>query len=221
MRLRAAVIGILPKGAAVRQLEDLTGLDFDRVCFAQEFGSVEDALPAYDYVLITEEQARQLPQGRLQAIREKCNARWVLLTEQEGGRTPEWAEELKFQHCLSWQDGLDREVEAPTRPEATGKQLRLTLDVRSGELRAGEAMIRLTPRECRMMAALLKRPNQVIRKEELLREVWDRDDHHINVVQVMIRRLRQKLTAGGLSGEIIENSRGFGYRLRVAEGALV
>lgn len=220
MKLRAAVIGILPKGAAVRDLEDLTGLDFGRICFARDFGSLEDALPAYDYVLITEEEAKQLPQARFQAVREKCNARWVLLTREEGG-TPGWAEELDFQHCLSWPDGGDGEGEAPTPAQPIREGLRLALDLRSGELQAGDVVIRLTPRECRMMAAFLKRPNQVIRREELLREVWERDDHHVNVVQVMIRRLRQKLSAGGVPGEIIENSRGFGYRLRVAKGALV
>jgi len=81
--------------------------------------------------------------------------------------------------------------------------------------------LHLTERECALLLCLADRANRVVRRSDVLSEVWGLpDDDGSNLVAVYIRRLRQKL--GGY-GDMIVNVRGIGYRLRVvrdgADGA--
>ncbi len=72
--------------------------------------------------------------------------------------------------------------------------------------------LRLTERECALLVYLADRTRRVVRRSELLSEVWTLpDDDGSNLVAVYIRRLRQKL---GLHAGMIKTIRGIGYRLR-------
>jgi DNA-binding response OmpR family regulator len=80
--------------------------------------------------------------------------------------------------------------------------------------------LHLTERECALLLCLADHANRVVKRSDLLAEVWMLpDDDGSNLVAVYIRRLRQKL---GVHASMIKTIRGIGYRLRavmpVAEG---
>ena len=73
--------------------------------------------------------------------------------------------------------------------------------------------IELTPREYDLLLHLLKHPNQVLTREQLLDAVWGYDYFgDTNVVDVYIRYVRKKLDNGDLS--LIHTVRGVGYALK-------
>jgi DNA-binding response OmpR family regulator len=79
------------------------------------------------------------------------------------------------------------------------------------------AEVRMTAREFDVLQFLVRRPGQVLSKEDLLAGVWDLDfDGDPNIVEVYVGRLRRKL-GGGDDLPRIETVRGAGYRL-VATG---
>ena len=89
----------------------------------------------------------------------------------------------------------------------------VVLDLARRQARVGELVTDLSDREFRLLHHLLLHPGQVISRERLLAEVWGYDfDPGSNVVDVCIRRLRQKLGAGSP----IETVRNAGYRLVTA-----
>jgi DNA-binding response OmpR family regulator len=74
--------------------------------------------------------------------------------------------------------------------------------------------LRLTRREYALLLCLIDRVNRVVPRADLLETIWTLpDDYGSNVVEVYVRRLRQKL---GAHARMIETIRGFGYCLRPA-----
>jgi DNA-binding response OmpR family regulator len=77
--------------------------------------------------------------------------------------------------------------------------------------RAGR-FVDLTPREFALLELLLLHPRQVFSREFILNRVWGQDDlWYTNVVDVCIRRLREKL--GDEERTLIRSVRGIGYTL--------
>ena len=76
--------------------------------------------------------------------------------------------------------------------------------------------IELTPREFAILDYLLRHPDEVLSKRDILDHVWDFDfEGDPNIVEVYIRRLRTKLQRPD-DGALIETVRGAGYRLVAA-----
>ena len=70
----------------------------------------------------------------------------------------------------------------------------------------------LSPTEFRLLAALLGRPNEVVRRRELLRAGWpDGAIVHENTLDQYVARVRRKLAQVG-SCDRVETVRGVGYR---------
>jgi DNA-binding response OmpR family regulator len=89
------------------------------------------------------------------------------------------------------------------------KSTDLQLDLRSRRASAGELEVELTPREFRLLETLLRRPGEVLSRDELLSHVWGAGaDVASNIVDVYISGLRRKLGA-----DRIETVRGSGYRV--------
>jgi len=87
------------------------------------------------------------------------------------------------------------------------------LDVARRQARVGERTADLSDREFRLLHHLLVHVGEVVSRERLLAEVWGYDfDPGSNVVEVCIRRLRQKLGPEAA----IETIRHAGYRLAAA-----
>ncbi len=77
----------------------------------------------------------------------------------------------------------------------------------------GETEIRLTAREFSVLEYLMRRAGQVIAKFELMDGVWEYDfDGDPNIVEVYVRRLRQKIDEP-FDRQDIQTVRGAGYRL--------
>jgi two-component system OmpR family response regulator len=82
----------------------------------------------------------------------------------------------------------------------------------------GETEVRLTAREASLLEFLLRRAGQVVSKTEILDHVWDdRFDGDLNIVEVHVRHLRNKLDRP-FGCAAIETVRGAGYRLAADGG---
>lgn len=70
--------------------------------------------------------------------------------------------------------------------------------------------VKLTLKEFTLLEYLMRHPNQVVNREQILSNVWDFSfDSFSNVVDVHVTNLRKKLED---RGEILETVRGSGYR---------
>lgn len=88
----------------------------------------------------------------------------------------------------------------------------LKLDLAKHQIEVAGKMVELTPKEFGILYELLKKPEEVKTRDELLNSVWGYEYFgQTNVVDVYIRTLRNKL---GAAGELIQTVRGFGYVLR-------
>ena len=89
----------------------------------------------------------------------------------------------------------------------------LSLDVARRQVQLRERIVELSDREFKLLHRLLECAGEVVSRERLLSEVWGYHfDPHSNVVDVCIRRLRQKLGPDSP----IETVRHAGYRLTAA-----
>jgi two-component system, OmpR family, copper resistance phosphate regulon response regulator CusR len=89
----------------------------------------------------------------------------------------------------------------------------LTLDLARREARLGDVVAELSDREFRLLHHLVRHQGEVVSRERLLSEVWGYHfDPRSNVVDVCVRRVRQKLG----SEAPIETVRHGGYRLTAA-----
>ena len=90
---------------------------------------------------------------------------------------------------------------------------RLSIDTRSQQVCVDEQSIELTAYEYRVLSYLATNGGEVISKSKLLDHLYDEDtDRDPNILEVFIRRLRQKLDPDK-SLNPIETLRGRGYRI--------
>lgn len=90
---------------------------------------------------------------------------------------------------------------------------RLSIDTRSQQVKVDNTVIELTAYEYRVLSYLATNGGKVISKSTLLDHLYDEDtDRDPNILEVFIRRLRQKLDADKTLNPI-ETLRGRGYRL--------
>ena len=73
----------------------------------------------------------------------------------------------------------------------------------------------LTPKETQVLRMLMAYPGQVVKREQLLSEVWNDNESNSNIVDVYIRRLRTKLEADAEKPQHIISVRGVGYKFLV------
>jgi DNA-binding response OmpR family regulator len=90
----------------------------------------------------------------------------------------------------------------------------LVLDPETRDVRRGETLIDLTPREFSLLEYLMRRPGRVATRTLLEECVWGLShDPSTNIIDVYIRRLRQKIDADGRP-PLIHTVRGIGYVLK-------
>lgn len=90
----------------------------------------------------------------------------------------------------------------------------LTLHEQTREVNRDERKIDLTPREFDLLLHLMKHPNQVLSREQLLDSVWGYNYYgETNVVDVYIRYLRKKIDFNE-THKYIQTVRGVGYVLK-------
>jgi DNA-binding response OmpR family regulator len=87
----------------------------------------------------------------------------------------------------------------------------LVVDESEREVVRAGVPVELTHTEFEVLAALARRPGQVMSKVRLLATVWGFDEYDRNVVEVHVSALRRKLEAHG--PRLIHTVRGAGYSL--------
>jgi DNA-binding response OmpR family regulator len=111
------------------------------------------------------------------------------------------------------------QLRAPGQREASVLEAGgIHMDLRTRRVQRDGCDVQLTAREFEVLAYLLRHPDQVLSREQILNAVWGFDfDPGTKVLEVYIGYLRRKLGAGDTSGPI-ETVRNFGYRLRAPRG---
>jgi two-component system, OmpR family, response regulator len=90
----------------------------------------------------------------------------------------------------------------------------LEIDLVDHTVRRSGRLIDLLPREFKILEYFMRRPNQAISRESLLRDVWNLDAwRHTNVVDVHLSNLRRKIDVAG-EPPLIVNVRGTGFVLQ-------
>ena len=89
---------------------------------------------------------------------------------------------------------------------------RITIDEAQGHVYKDEMIIDLTQREFALLLCLAKNPEHVYAREDLMQEVWQYDYYgDVRVVDVAIRRLREKIEDDAANPNHIMTKRGMGY----------
>ena len=89
----------------------------------------------------------------------------------------------------------------------------LEMDISLREVRRAGRRIELSPREFSLLELLLRHPNQVLTRTQIVEHVWNFDFYtDTNVVDVYIGYLRRKIDRG-FASPLIQTVRGVGYRL--------
>ena len=91
----------------------------------------------------------------------------------------------------------------------------LSLDLARREVRRGERLLELQPREYSLLEYLLRNTGMVVSKTMILEHVWDYHfDPQTNVVDVLVHRLRAKIDES-FEPKLLHTVRGVGYVLKV------
>ena len=92
----------------------------------------------------------------------------------------------------------------------------IRMDLRTRRVERDRREVQLTAREFELLAYLLRHPDQVLSREQILNAVWGFDfDPGTKVLEVYVGYLRRKLGADDDGTDPIETVRNVGYRLRV------
>ena len=93
----------------------------------------------------------------------------------------------------------------------------LTLDRNTYEVKRGKKKIELTQKEFALLEYLMRSPNRILTKDNIIAHVWDYDaDILPNTVEVYIGYLRNKIDKPFSDRpNLIHTARGFGYKIEV------
>lgn len=94
----------------------------------------------------------------------------------------------------------------------------LQLDEATQRISCGGELLALTRYEFQLLATLLRRPERIFSRVELMDLVWDGAlDTSDRTVDAHVKLLRAKLRARGVQAELIQTHRNMGYSIRVAD----
>ena len=110
-------------------------------------------------------------------------------------------------------DALCRRSQGKAETETTLEIADLHMDLLSREVRRGNQVIALQPRDFQLLEYLLRHKGQVVTRTMLLENVWDYHfDPQTNVIDVHISRLRAKIDKD-FDKSLIHTVRGAGYKI--------
>jgi len=117
-----------------------------------------------------------------------------------------------LEELLARVEALGRRPKALTPPVL--ELADLTLDTGSREVRRGDRVIDLTPKEYAVLEYLMRHHGRVMSRTLITEYAWDYHfDPGTNIVDVVITRLRKKID-GGKGPKLIHTVRGVGYVLK-------
>ncbi len=101
----------------------------------------------------------------------------------------------------------------PLQADAVLRVADLELDPARHEARRGGQRLDLSPREYQLLEFLMRHPDQVLTRTQIIEHLWDLDSYvESNVVDVYIGYLRRKIDRAG-NRPLIHTVRGVGYRM--------
>jgi DNA-binding response OmpR family regulator len=124
-----------------------------------------------------------------------------------------------FEELLARIEVLMRRRGGDIKPEI--KEFRiadLILNGETHEVRRGDTLIDLTPKEFSLLECFMRMPGKVLSRTRILEQVWGYSaDPLTNVVDVYIRQLRRKID-DDYDIKLLKTVRGFGYKLEATNG---
>ncbi|HRX02340.1 MAG: response regulator transcription factor [Anaerolineae bacterium] len=104
---------------------------------------------------------------------------------------------------------------AESKPQTAIEIGRVTVDTDAMDVRVGGELIHLTPIEFKLLYTLMSNAGKALSRIELFQEVWGYDFvGATNLVEVTIRRLREKVEVDPSNPTHILTVRGTGYKFR-------
>lgn len=108
---------------------------------------------------------------------------------------------------------LRRVPQESSDPVVTTGDGRVTIDLASSVVTVEGNPVRLTPHEWRIVGYLVRHPDRLVRREELLANVWGKGyENEGNYVRVYMSQIRQKLEADSSAPQYFITEPGMGYR---------
>jgi len=96
----------------------------------------------------------------------------------------------------------------------------LVLDIDSRTLRKGGEVRQLRPKETDLLAYLMRNPGKVLKRQELMREVWDTEYYgDTRTLSVHVCWLRVHIEDDPRSPQFLRTVRGVGYRFEVPKAS--
>ncbi len=91
----------------------------------------------------------------------------------------------------------------------------LSLDSSRFEVTRDQVLIQLSQKEFILLKYLMRHPNKIITKDEIMSNVWDYDSNILpNTVEVYIKHLREKIDKPFKTKKsLLKTVRGFGYKI--------
>ncbi len=101
----------------------------------------------------------------------------------------------------------------PAAPPTVFRTGHVILDIEAHTVTVQGALCHMTPIEFSLLRYFMTRPEQVITKDDLFRDVWGYEfEGSTNLVEVAVRRLREKIELNPSDPQLIRTVRGAGYR---------
>lgn len=121
---------------------------------------------------------------------------------------------FRLRELLSRVRGILRRTAGQKKPGVTYCLQDISLDSLTMQVKKGEEEIFLSAQEYRLLLFLMRHPNQVLTREQIVRAIWDEGGDYVNdnTLTVTIRRLREKIGDDKAAPERIVTVRGFGYK---------
>jgi two-component system OmpR family response regulator len=122
-----------------------------------------------------------------------------------------------FEELLARIEALIRRRGGEIKPETRELQLAdLVLNGETHEVRRGDKLIDLTPKEFVLLECFMRMPGKVLSRTRILEQVWGySSDPLTNVVDVYIRQLRRKID-DDFDLKLLKTVRGFGYKIDIS-----
>ncbi len=90
----------------------------------------------------------------------------------------------------------------------------VTLNTITYEVKRNNVVIALSAKEFRLLEYLMRHPQAIITKDQIINHVWDYDANILpNTVEVYIKLLRNKIDKPFKDTPLIHTVRGFGYKI--------